>query len=1068
MVEAGDRQLMPAALQRVALAVTALVLLAAPWPLGSIAAPAQAAICLSAVIVLVAWVASAQLQRTVDRRSALLWAGLACAAGIGLLQVAPLPMGILRMLSPEAGDAYASAGAAWGTISVDPDATWAMLARVGALAVICLVAAHCIRSTRHVRVLFTVVLLAALSQAVYGTVRWASSSDAIFGFVPSIVSPGASGSFLNAAHFAGLVGAAIPLVVAFAASARNRRARAGLALVAMLLVTALVLSQSRSGWVSLGVAAIVFGLCALAAYGARTRTLCWCAAVTVVLLAGQFIAGEIVLRQITGDRAPVLDWADRLDLYRSAGAMLAAYPLVGCGLGGFESAFPRFQSARFGDRVAEHLQSDWLELACSVGWVGFACILLAGGVFFVRIVRALRSSQPGSARWATIGGVAALAFLGVQAAFASTLAEVPALGLVAAVVAAATLRASRFCSRTVEPCTSSIRWTPARRFAVGAAAIGIACVGVVMPLRRAAAEIAYHRGLAAVSESGDRHFLWALDAAPESEAHWLGEARRLNPGCAEYARRHAARRGAEADRLLLDEATVAARQHIGEHADPAVLHALVRTLLPQLTVDASPPVARALSDAARAYDAAIALRPTCPEQRLDRVALDVRRGRARIADAIGTAVAFAPNRPSVRYRASMLLLMGATAQHDSTARQTGFRRASTALHAALLADPNLTTRAYDALLSATDRVDLLFAATPQTVDASRRLVEYLGARGAWREAARAATRFQAIGTAEARLASARARCLVYGRLQRWRARREAERELAVIEGPILATRVRRARARIDARDVREATQDVESVLAVDPLHVGATLAFAEAIASDASARDPGVNDRVVVALGALIGATGGETSQWRRVKSMLRAHPVAEPNARLARLLDAWSAIRVGATRQAIAMLRPIARRASDGPLSHLPDAWLARLLSERGDEDRARLHWRAVLDRSPTHAAAAKALDRTSPTAGMTSPVGIVFGGRAELLGYTLAPSADGVRLSLWWRPMTVGIGGLRVVVRSSRGRVTQPIGPATGWPIGAIRRVGHRVGCRRRVSNRRRRHRFARHAPRLDHPRW
>jgi O-antigen ligase len=64
------------------------------------------------------------------------------------------------------------------------------------------------------------------------------------------------------------------------------------------------------------------------------------------------------------------------------------FPALGSGLGTFGRVFPRYQSAHFGDREADFLHNDWLQLVCEMGLAG-AGIVLAGTIALgVSVVRA--------------------------------------------------------------------------------------------------------------------------------------------------------------------------------------------------------------------------------------------------------------------------------------------------------------------------------------------------------------------------------------------------------------------------------------------------------------------------------------------------------------------------------------------------------------------------------------------------------------------------------------------------------------------------------------------------------
>ncbi len=983
---------MPSVARRLALAVAALLVAATPWPLGALDASAQAGIAIAAVVVLVACAAPLLVAPRVVvppvRASVLAIVGVAFV----LVQLTPLPLDVVAILSPDAADAARSVGASHTTISVDPDRTWAIAIRLAAFSVLFVAVAHAI-DARRATALFGAVVATAVAVAGYAAWRWATGTTTILGHAPSFPSPTPSGPFANASHLAACVGAAIPLAVAASCATQSRRQRGAWIAAIGILVGALLLTRSRSGGVALAVALGVFGGLALAAWGARPRTLVRCALLGGFLLVGAAIAGEIAIGAAPG----ALDWSDRVDLYRSGLAMLAAYPLVGCGLGAVGAALPRFQSTHFGDRVAMSLHGDWLELACGIGLVGAMCVVLVGIALVRRVSAGAIAIVEPRTRWHAIGGIASLAFLVVQAAFDATLLRVPAIGIVAVVVGASVWRMT--VART--EAASAIAWRVPMRLVAGACVVAVAVTGIVVPIARARAEIAFHRHLVASGESGAREVPWTVAADPAGAEAWLAAARRHNPLAADPAIRAARAARRAADRLIDTEARRAARALLGIASEPATVDAVARSVAPSLALDPTTAVADALARADAAYERAIRLAPTRPLPRLERAALAARRGLGIDADAVLAAIALGPTRVDVRYRGSMLLLADAADEGRPALRRRAVARASRALRAALATAPERTTAAYDALAATTDGVSALVAATPRTVDAHRRLIEYLGARGAWRDTLVVADRLAALGTDAAQLAAARARCLAFGRLGRWDARAAAERTLVAIEAPVLARRVARARARIAAGHVDEAADDCRAVLAVDPVHVDATLVLADTLR--------GPRERIAV-LARLIGVETGDAPAWRRVRRHAARVGGRGVDGWVVDLLDAWCAHRLGRS-GARARIERLAARAPAGPFADL----------------------------MPRHG------DATAPIRDGAIPIGVVFAGRVELVAAAVRTATGGERaFSTWWRARTPAVRDVCLAV----GDTSRLIDPEGGWRCGVVHRVDVRVGGTDAVS--------------------
>jgi O-antigen ligase len=133
---------------------------------------------------------------------------------------------------------------------------------------------------------------------------------------------------------------------------------------------------------------------------ARTRLLA-CGIAGLALLAALFYLTPLMLVQRFGDhtstgRIPI--WADTLHL-------IAAYPLAGCGLGGYESAVLQFKTTVLLNDL-DYAHNDYLQYLAEMGMAGFpiAATLFVG--LLVRTVRAAglpeKESATGS-RWLAVG-----------------------------------------------------------------------------------------------------------------------------------------------------------------------------------------------------------------------------------------------------------------------------------------------------------------------------------------------------------------------------------------------------------------------------------------------------------------------------------------------------------------------------------------------------------------------------------------------------------------------------------------------------------------------------------------
>ena len=197
-------------------------------------------------------------------------------------------------------------------------------------------------------------------------------------------------------------------------------AACGVWALAGLMFAGIVYSFSRMGFIAALASLFVMGALAFG-----TRQLSWAArsrkrqTATVSLVAALVLAGfvflppdkliarfvQLVSTDPTGEGRAQL-WAETIPLIR-------AYPVFGCGLGGYETAFMKF-------KVSEPLvtddfaHNDYLQLLAELGLVGFAIgAALAFSVVRTAVRKAVASHDPGP-RYFAVACAGALAAIMVH------------------------------------------------------------------------------------------------------------------------------------------------------------------------------------------------------------------------------------------------------------------------------------------------------------------------------------------------------------------------------------------------------------------------------------------------------------------------------------------------------------------------------------------------------------------------------------------------------------------------------------------------------------------------------
>lgn len=300
-----------------------------------------------------------------------------------VLQAVPLPLSLLRKISPASaviwGRALSSLGivARWQSLSLDPGASV-----VEALKWFCYGAVFCAgawtANTRSRRAVPAIVFASAFTAALVALVHRLASADSLYGlYVPAarsmfpiapLINPNNFAGYLNLGAFAGLgllmgrrsavppwvIGLATSVVVGLSAMCGSRAGLASLAFGMVVLVLRLLRSRRYGG-----------------------RRLFW------VPLAALACGVALFLLAVHADlwRSMLNEGAKKLALISWTKPVIADFPIFGIGRGAFETVFPAYR-ADVGHHIyqfAENFLTQWcVEWGVPVGlaaFLGFAFTL---------------------------------------------------------------------------------------------------------------------------------------------------------------------------------------------------------------------------------------------------------------------------------------------------------------------------------------------------------------------------------------------------------------------------------------------------------------------------------------------------------------------------------------------------------------------------------------------------------------------------------------------------------------------------------------------------------------------
>jgi O-antigen ligase len=235
------------------------------------------------------------------------------------------------------------------------------------------------------------------------------------------------GTYVNHNHYAGFLEMALPFAVVYPVALwRRTRSRGHLTMapalaacgvwaLAGLIFAAIVNSYSRMGFIATTFSLFVMGTLALGA-----RQLSWAArsrrrqVVTVGVVGTLALAGFVFLPpdKLIARFAQLISTdptgEGRAQLWAETVPLIKAYPVFGCGLGGYETAFLRFK-VTYPLVTDDFAHNDYLQLLAELGIVGFAIMAaLAVSVVRMAVRKAVGSADPGT-RYFAVACAGALA-----------------------------------------------------------------------------------------------------------------------------------------------------------------------------------------------------------------------------------------------------------------------------------------------------------------------------------------------------------------------------------------------------------------------------------------------------------------------------------------------------------------------------------------------------------------------------------------------------------------------------------------------------------------------------------
>lgn len=333
-----------------------------------------------------------------------------------LLQIVPLPVGLVKVLSPRAYTIYSGlvrdaviAPASSLTLSLSPSASVYELVLMLCYGLFGYLVLRTVRSRGRAEILVVVILASALFQAFYGMAETFSGHEMILGRPKRYNLGSVTGTFVNRNHFAGFLEMAFPLSLGYLlVKARYFTMEKGmslrrrilwfsqeslqwtllLGLVPVFIGVGIIFSKSRSGIMVLAVTAVLAVAAAASwrefsgeresAAGARGRGRGFGGILRIVLVIVLAVAvwlgvGPVVERFSETD----ISTEGRRTIYKDTIEMIGDYPLTGTGKGTYVNAYPMYEKVDDRQKLS-FAHNDYLEYAAENGVIGGGALVLAG------------------------------------------------------------------------------------------------------------------------------------------------------------------------------------------------------------------------------------------------------------------------------------------------------------------------------------------------------------------------------------------------------------------------------------------------------------------------------------------------------------------------------------------------------------------------------------------------------------------------------------------------------------------------------------------------------------------
>lgn len=355
---------------------------------------------------------------------------LAMLLFLSLVQIVPLPLPVLKVLSPGTyrvySDTLQAGSGPWVTLSLYPEAGLSEIMRFVSYLCVYFLIVQILRTEDEIAAMTgTVVMIGALI-SLLGIFQFMSWNGKLLWF-RQLGSVTAFGPYINRNHFAGLMEMIIPvgvgasLVLApstkgfggmrefvsdfFIGSRSNRLILVSAGTV--LMITALFLSLSRGGIMGFSLSMVFLGIMLSLRTSTKRKGRVIVGFFLVIIFTVGWFGWKPVMGRLETIKSPRVTYEDRLKTWKESLEIVKSFPVFGTGLGTFEYVYPRYKSGPSQLRW-EHAHNDYVEGAVELGIPGLLTALYGVGLFYRGMFRLLKSRKSIEPRLLGLGGMAGI------------------------------------------------------------------------------------------------------------------------------------------------------------------------------------------------------------------------------------------------------------------------------------------------------------------------------------------------------------------------------------------------------------------------------------------------------------------------------------------------------------------------------------------------------------------------------------------------------------------------------------------------------------------------------------